>query len=38
MARANGIPASNVYVMDASRQSTRISANVSGFSAPSASP
>jgi STE24 endopeptidase len=31
MARANGIPASNVYVMDASRQSTRVSANVSGF-------
>src|SRR2546426_3993715 len=31
MARANGIPASNVYVVDASRQSTRVSANVSGF-------
>jgi len=31
MARANGIPASDVYVMDASRQSTRVSANVSGF-------
>jgi len=31
MARANGIPASDVYVMDASRQTTRISANVSGF-------
>src|SRR3989475_8749368 len=31
MARANGIPASEVYVMDASRQSTRVSANVSGF-------
>src|SRR6266853_4918639 len=31
MARASGIPASNVYVMDASRQSTRVSANVSGF-------
>jgi STE24 endopeptidase len=31
MARANGIPASEVYVMDASRQTTRISANVSGF-------
>lgn len=31
MARANGIPADNVYTFDASRQSTRISANVSGF-------
>lgn len=31
MARANGIPASEVYVVDASRQTTRISANVSGF-------
>jgi len=31
MARANGIPARDVYVMDASRQTTRISANVSGF-------
>jgi STE24 endopeptidase len=31
MARANGIPAQNVYTMDASRQSTRMSANVSGF-------
>src|SRR5881296_1389201 len=31
MARASGIPAGNVYVMDASRQSTRVSANVSGF-------
>lgn len=31
MARANGIPATDVYVVDASRQSTRISANVSGF-------
>jgi len=31
MARANGIPVSEVYVMDASRQTTRISANVSGF-------
>jgi STE24 endopeptidase len=31
MARANGIPASDVYVVDASRQTTRISANVSGF-------
>jgi STE24 endopeptidase len=31
MARANGIPADNIYVFDASKQSTRISANVSGF-------
>jgi len=31
MARANGIPASDVHVFDGSRQSTRISANVSGF-------
>ncbi len=31
MARANGIPASEVYVFDASRQSKRVSANVSGF-------
>ena len=31
MARANGIPATEVYEVDASRQSTRISANVSGF-------
>jgi STE24 endopeptidase len=31
LARANGIPAKNVYQVDASRQSTRISANVSGF-------
>ncbi|HEY0281773.1 MAG TPA: M48 family metallopeptidase, partial [Rhizomicrobium sp.] len=31
MARANGIPADNIYVFDASRQSPRISANVSGF-------
>jgi STE24 endopeptidase len=31
MARANGIPAKNVYTMDASRQTTRMSANVSGF-------
>ena len=31
MARANGIPAGEVYVMDASRQSNRVSANVSGF-------
>lgn len=31
MARANGIPATNVYWFDASRQSKRISANVSGM-------
>jgi Zn-dependent protease with chaperone function len=31
MARANGIPASDVYEFDASRQSSRVSANVSGF-------
>jgi STE24 endopeptidase len=31
MARANGIPAQNVYTVDASKQSTRMSANVSGF-------
>jgi len=31
MARANGIPANDVYEIDASRQTTRISANVSGF-------
>ena len=31
MARANGIPANDVYQIDASRQTTRISANVSGF-------
>lgn len=31
LARANDIPADNVYVVDASRQSNRISANVSGF-------
>src|SRR5271168_813696 len=31
MARANGIPAKNVYTMDASKQTTRMSANVSGF-------
>lgn len=31
MARANGVPADNVYVVDASRQTTRISANVSGL-------
>ncbi len=31
MARANGIPASDVYWFDASKQSTRMSANVSGM-------
>lgn len=31
VARANGIPADNVYTFDASKQSKRISANVSGF-------
>ncbi len=31
LARANGIPATDVYVFDASRQSNRVSANVSGF-------
>ena len=31
MARANGIPATGVYEFDASRQSNRVSANVSGF-------
>ncbi len=31
MARANGIPAKDVYEIDASRQSTRMSANVSGL-------
>lgn len=31
MARANGIPADNVYQFDASRQTKRISANVSGL-------
>ena len=31
MARANGIPATAVYEFDASRQSDRVSANVSGF-------
>lgn len=31
MARANGIPADDVYQIDASRQTTRMSANVSGF-------
>lgn len=31
LARANGIPAKDVYEIDASRQTTRMSANVSGF-------
>ena len=31
MARANGIPAKDVWEIDASRQTTRMSANVSGF-------
>ncbi|MGY2130603.1 M48 family metallopeptidase [Hymenobacter sp. HD11105] len=31
MARANGVPADNVYLVDASKQSKRISANVSGL-------
>ncbi len=31
MARANGIPAHDVWQMDASKQSKRVSANVSGF-------
>jgi STE24 endopeptidase len=31
LARANGIPAEDVYVVDASKQTTRVSANVSGL-------
>ncbi|KQW44629.1 MULTISPECIES: M48 family metallopeptidase [unclassified Roseateles] len=31
MAHANGVPVDNVYTFDASRQTTRISANVSGL-------
>jgi len=31
LARANGIPADHVYVYDASRQTTQVSANVSGL-------
>ena len=31
MARANGVPVDNVYEFDASRQTTRVSANVSGL-------
>ena len=31
MARANGIPAKDVYEIDASKQTTQMSANVSGF-------
>ncbi|HUR87641.1 MAG TPA: M48 family metallopeptidase [Ramlibacter sp.] len=31
MAHANGVPADNIYEVDASRQTTRVSANVSGI-------
>jgi STE24 endopeptidase len=31
MARANGVPADNVYLVDASKQSDRVSANVAGL-------
>jgi STE24 endopeptidase len=31
LARANGIPVNDVYEIDASRQTTRMSADVSGF-------
>jgi STE24 endopeptidase len=31
IAQANGVPADNVYVFDVSRQSNRVTANVSGF-------
>ena len=31
LARANDVPVDNIYLVDASRQSTRVSANVSGF-------
>lgn len=31
LARANGIPAKDIYEIDASKQTTRMSANVSGF-------
>ncbi len=31
MAQASGVPADNVYVFDVSRQSNRVTANVSGF-------
>jgi STE24 endopeptidase len=31
MAHANGVPADEVYVFDASRQTKRVSANVSGL-------
>lgn len=31
LARANGIPAADVFVFDASKQTTRVSANVTGF-------
>ena len=33
LARANDVPATNVYLVDASRQSKRVSANVSGLGA-----
>ena len=31
MAHANGVPADDIYEFDASRQTTRVSANVSGI-------
>jgi STE24 endopeptidase len=31
LARANGVPVDNVWLVDASRQSSRVSANVSGY-------
>jgi STE24 endopeptidase len=31
LARANGVPATDVFVVDASKQTTRVSANVAGF-------
>jgi STE24 endopeptidase len=36
MARANGVPANDVLVFDASRQTTRVSANVAGLGATAA--
>jgi STE24 endopeptidase len=36
MAKANGVPVDDVFVFDASRQTTRISANVSGLGATAA--
>ena len=36
MARADGVPVDNVYEFDASRQTTRVSANVSGILGPAA--